>query len=236
VLPRFETFPAFCLAIGLYYVPIGFGVAQSRQAAALAVLTVMASTFSPLFAPTNPMSYDTAQFYNAALAVLAGCLAAVLSFALLPPLSPAVRARRLLALTLRDLRHLATAPVPPRWTTWEGRVYGRLAAMPDQAEPVQRARLLTALSVGGEIIHLRHMAPRLGVAAELDTALAAFAQGNSATVIARLRHLDGRLAELPKATPPAATALRARGRILIICEALSEHASYFDEEQPHEVG
>ena len=228
VLPGFETFPTFCLAIGLYYVPIGIGVAQSRQPAALAVLTVMASIFSPLLAPTNPMSYDTAQFYNAALAVFAACLAAALSFGLLPPLSPAVRARRLLALTLRDLRRLAIAPVPPRWKTWEGRVYGRLAAMPDQAEPVQRAQLLTTLSVGGEIIYLRRMAPRLGVALELDTALAAFAQGNSATAIAWLRYLDGRLATPPRGAPPTVAALRARSRILVVAEALFRHAAYFD--------
>jgi uncharacterized membrane protein YccC len=228
VLPAFETFPALCLAIGLFYVPIGFGVAHSRQPAASAVLMVMATTFSPLLAPTNQMTYDTAQFYNAALAVFAGCLAAALSFGLLPPLSPAVRARRLLALTLRDLRRLATALAPPRPKTWEGRVYGRLAAMPDQAEPVQRARLLTALSVGGEIIHLRQVAPRLGVAAELDAALAAFAQGNSATAIARLRQLDGRLAARPEAAPPPAAALRARSRILVVAEAVSRHADYFD--------
>jgi uncharacterized membrane protein YccC len=228
VLPGLATFPAFCLALGLFYVPIGFGVAYSRRPAALAVLTVMASIFSPLLQLTNPPSYDTSQFYNAALSVLVGCVVTALSFALLPPLSPAVRARRLLALTLRDLRRLAIAPMPPRWKTWEGRAYGRLAAMPDQAEPVQRARLLAALSIGGAIIRLRHAAPHLGVAAALDSALAAFAHGNSAGAIAGLRHLDRRLAAPSDGEPLAAAALRARGRILVVAEALAEHAAYFD--------
>ena len=53
------------------------------------------------------MSYNTVQFYNFALAIFSGCVAAALSFALLPPLSPAFRARRLLVLTLRELRRLA---------------------------------------------------------------------------------------------------------------------------------
>ncbi len=79
-----------------------------------------------------------------------------------------------------------------------------LVALPDQAEPVQRARLLTALSVGSEIIHLRHMAPRLGVAEELDAALEAFAQGNSAISIARLRQLDRRLTSGPDTAPQTA--------------------------------
>jgi hypothetical protein len=107
-------------------------------------------------------------------------------------------------------------------------MYGRLAAVPDQAEPLQRARLLAALSVGSEIIHLRQAASRLAVIPELDAALEAFAQGNSAVAIARLHQLDQRVASNPDASLEAAIALRARGRILVISEALVEHGAYFD--------
>jgi hypothetical protein len=139
-----------------------------------------------------------------------------------------LRTRRLLALTLRDLRGLVVARLWPRSEDWEELMYGRLAALPDQAEPLQRARLLAALSVGSEIIQLRHAAPRLGAISELDAALAAFAQGNSAVAIARLHQVDQRIASNPDAVPETAIALRARGRILVISEALAKHASYFD--------
>jgi uncharacterized membrane protein YccC len=228
VLPALETFPAFCIAIGLFLIPVGFAMARSRQPAAIAVFTVMGFTFMPLLAPTNRMSYDTAQFYNSALAIFVGCGIAPLAFRLLPPLSPALRARRLLDRTLRDLRRLAIAPQLLRSEDWDGRMYGRLAALPDQAEPLQRARLLAAMSVGSEIIQLRHAAPDLGVVAELDAALAAFAQGRSAIAIARLRQLDRSLTDETDAGPETATALRARSRILVISEALAEHASYFE--------
>ena len=104
--------------------------------------------------------------------------------------------------------------------------------MPDEAEPLQRARLLAALSVGTEIIHLRHIARRFRKAAELDAALAAFAHANSAIAIARLRQLDRRLASGPDAGPGAAISLRTRSRILVISETLAEHASYFDSGAP----
>src|SRR5215469_8415628 len=221
VLPAFDTFPAFCGAIGLILVPVGFATVRSRQPAVLALL---AFNFVALLAPTNLMSYDTAQFYNTALGILAGAATAALGFRLLPQLSPALRARRLLALTLRDLRRLASATLPPRSEDWDGRMIGRLAAVPDQAEPLQRGRLLAALSVGNEIIHLRQMAPRLGAAEEFAAALAAFVQGKSATAIAWLHQLDNRLASGPQ----AAAILRARSRILVMSEALSEHAPYFD--------
>ena len=232
VLPALETFPAFCLALGLCLIPVGFGVARWRAPAAMVVLTTMASTFMPLISPTNQMTYDTAQFYNIAVAVFVGCGVAALSFRLLPPLSPALRARRLLSLTLRDLRHLATAPELPTSDDWDGRVLGRLTALPDQAEPLQRAQLLAALSVGAEIIRLRQMAPSLGAAAELDAAFEAVALGNSAIAIAQLRQLDRRLASSPGSGQETLTALRARGRILVISEALAEHSSYFDAGAP----
>jgi uncharacterized membrane protein YccC len=225
VLPAFETFPALCGAIGLILVPVGFATAQSRQLAA--VLALLAFNFVAVLAPTNVMSYDTAQFYNTALGILAGAGAAALGFRLLPQLSPALRTRRLLALTLRDLRRLASATLPPR-LDWSGRMIGRLAAVPDQAEPLQRARLLAALSVGNEIIQFRDLAPGLGITKEVATALEALAQGNSATAVAQLRELDRRLACDTDAEPEAAIALRMRARIGVISEALSEHRTYFD--------
>jgi uncharacterized membrane protein YccC len=226
VLPAFETFSAFCGAIGLILVPVGFATVQSKQSAA--VLALLAFNFVAVLAPTNVMSYDTAQFYNTALGILAGAGAAALGFRLLPQLPPALRARRLLALTLSDLRRLASASLPPRLEDWGGRMIGRLAAVPDQAEPLQRARLLAALSVGNEIVQLRRLAPGLGTTKEVATALEALAQGNSTTAVAQLRELDRRLACDTGAEPEAATALRMRARIGVISEALSEHRSYFD--------
>jgi uncharacterized membrane protein YccC len=228
VLPALTTFPAFCIAIGVYLVPVGFAMARSRHPAAIAIFTFMTANFMPLLAPTNPMSYDTAQFYNTALAVVVGCGVAPVAFLLLPPLPPDVRARRLLDLTLRDLRRLAIAPQLPTSEEWEGRIYCRLAALPEQAEPLQRARLLATLSVGAEIIQLRRMAPRLGAAAELDAALQAMGHADSATAIAQLHQLDRRLVSGPDGRSETAIALRARGRVLVLAEALATHGSYFN--------
>jgi uncharacterized membrane protein YccC len=155
VLPGLETFEAFSLAIGLYLVPVGALMAQPWQTV---TFTAMVIAFVPLLAPANQMSYDPMQYYNFALAIVTGLSAAALSFRLLPPLSPAFRTRRLLTLTLRDLRRLATGPIPRAPVDWEGRICGRLAALPDAAEPLQRSQLLAALSVSNGIIQLRHIA------------------------------------------------------------------------------
>jgi uncharacterized membrane protein YccC len=188
-----------------------------------AMFTAMAANFVPLLAPANPMSYDTQQFYNAALAIVAGVGAAAFSFRLLPPLSPAFRTRRLLALTLRDLRRLAVGPIPRTPHDWEGRMYGRFSALPDQAQPLQRSQLTAAFSLGSAIIQLRRICRRSDPSPDLDAALEALARGDSAKVIAKLADLDAALA-----SRSAAAALRARGLILAISATLTQHAPYFD--------
>jgi uncharacterized membrane protein YccC len=228
VLPALQTFPAFCAALGLFFLPAGFAMAVSRQPIVTVVLTAMTFNFIPLLAPTNVMNYDTSQYYNSALAIVVGCGVAPLAFLLLPPLTPALRVRRLLAMTCRDLRRLAIAPVIPTPDYWESWLYSRLTALPDQATPLQRAQLLAALSVGTEIIGLRQMAAHLGTTAEMEAAFNDIALGHSAEASAQLRQFDDRLASTGETGTEATMALRARGRILIISEAIAEHGHYFD--------
>jgi hypothetical protein len=84
----------------------------------------------------------------------------------------------LLAPTLRGLRRLATGPLPRTPNDWEGRRYGRLSALPDQAQPLQRSQLMAAFSVGSEIIQLRRIGLRLDLGANFDAALEAMAGGD----------------------------------------------------------
>jgi uncharacterized membrane protein YccC len=224
VLPKIETFEGFSAAMGVYFVPVGALMAQPWQAATFAP---MAGNFIPLLAPANQMSYDPVQFYNTALAIVTGCAVAALSFRLLPPLSPTMRTRRLLALTLRDLRRLATSSIPMMIDDWMQHIYSRLEVLPDQAEPLQRAQLVAALSVGSETIRLRRIIGRTLVKEDLDAALAALAQGNAEEARRRLAVVDRDLASASEEGLAAPDVLRARASILAMSDALSEHASYF---------
>jgi uncharacterized membrane protein YccC len=224
VLPNLESFAAFSLALALVLVPVGAGVAQPWQTV---VFSAMAANFVPLLAPANQMSYDTVQFYNAATAIVGGLVAAALSFRLIPPLSPAFRTRRLLALTLRDLRRVATGPLPQTPDDWKERMYGRLTALPDAAEPLVRSEMLAALSVGTEIIQLRRIAHRMDLGSELDVALEALGRGDISLATARLGRLDDTLV-----ARTGTAALRARASILAITEVLTQHAHYFAAGEP----
>jgi uncharacterized membrane protein YccC len=219
-----QTFAAFSLVIGLCLVPIGALLAQARKPWQIGMFTGMTMTFMPLLAPTNQIVYNTVQFYNGTVSVVAGTGVALLSFRLLPPLSPAYRTRRLLALSLRDLRRLALGRT---YRDWFGHIGGRLVTVPDAATPLQRAQLLAALSVGSEIIELRDRARRLGLDADLDPALAALAEGDTASARAHLARLDAAFPAQRATGPERQTVLRARGSILVMSETLAVHAAYF---------
>lgn len=225
VLPQLDTFAGLSLAIGFVLVPAGALVAQPWRTGVFVAVT---GNFIALLAPANTMNYDFQQFYNSGLGIVGGGVIAALSFLVLPALSPALRTRRLLTLSVRDLRRLARGAIPRTAGEWEGRIYSRLSVLPDTAEPVQRAQLVAALSVGTEIIRLRHIAGRFALGVGLDAALAALARGDSALATGRLSRLDRSLAALPDTLPGGSIRLRARGSILAISETLAQYPAYFD--------
>ena len=100
--------------------------------------------------------------------------------------------------------------------------------MPEQAEPLQRAQLLAALSVGTETIRLRRLARRFHVEIELNSALEVVALGESVVAVERFGRLDRILAAVPSTRPEERLRLRARGSVLAVSEALACHAAYFD--------
>jgi uncharacterized membrane protein YccC len=225
LLPGVETFFSFSLAIGLLLVPAGALMAQPWQTMTFSTMTFY---FVPLLAPANPMVFNLQQFYNTSLGVTVGVGIGVLSFRLLPPLSPAFRTRRLLTLTLRDLRRLAACPMPQSTTRWEAHNFSRLSQLPEQATPLQRAQVLAALSVGTDIIRLGQVAQRFGLNGDLEPALAAVARGDCAAARESLAGFDRALTALPDIMPGKRIRFRARGRVLALSEALSQHEAYFD--------
>jgi uncharacterized membrane protein YccC len=210
-------------------VPAGALAAQPWQQA---VFVAMQANFIPLLSPSNPSVYDPPRYYNSAMAIVGGVTFAMLAMRLLPPMTPAWRTRRLLALTLRDLRRLARGKVPLSSRKWENKIYSRLSAIPESVDLLQAARLAAALSVGKGIIRLRRIARRFALEAEVRGAMDAIAAGNSAEGIRALHRFDRALAVLSPTLPGVGPRLRARATVLSIADALTQHSSYFDARVP----
>ncbi|MGY4225128.1 putative membrane protein YccC [Bradyrhizobium sp. USDA 4503] len=220
IFPHIESFAGLSLAVGVYLVPIGALMARPRGAA---LVSPMVGHFFAFLQPVNLTSYDAASFFNSAVAIVGGCGLAAVAFRIIPSASPARRTRRLVPRALKDLRALAAAS---RLERRDGHVPRSLRSMPEQATAVQRAQVLAVLAVGKEIIHLRHSAGWLGLAAGLTPALANIAQGDGVAATAQLARLDATISA-GTSTGLRQTALRARSSILIISQALSRQADCF---------
>jgi uncharacterized membrane protein YccC len=225
ILPQVTTFPTLCLTLGLVLVPLGFFNARGWKPMFFFAAAV---NFLPMLGITNGMTYDASEFWNGAIAILAGIAFGVVAMLLIPPLSPAIRTQRLLSLTLKDFRRLVSRASPGTQDDWENKGVARLLAMPDKAEPIDRAELAAIVAVGKETVRLRHIAPRFVPGAMVDAALAALAEGRSGEAIARLDDIDRRVASLPHARSRILLSLRAG--ILAISGQLSQFASYFDRQ------
>ena len=227
ILPRATTFPSLCLALGLALVPLGFMLARAKSPLFFFAASV---NFLPMLSINNTISFDASQFWNTASSILVGIAVGALAMRILPPLSPEIRTSRLLTLTLADLRRLAKRASSRRQDDdWEGRGVARLLAMPDQADPVERAELVAASAVGNHIVRLRRVAPRFVPGAAVDTALQALAEGRSGEAIERLKDIDRQLAALPRAKSGSRAVLGLRAGLLMVCGQLASYPAYYNQ-------
>jgi uncharacterized membrane protein YccC len=221
ILPAQENFTGLSLTLTCVLVPLGALAAGQWQKALTAGLII---NFLAILLPSNQPNYnDLGQFLNSAFAVIVGTIATAIAMRLLPPISPTWRARRLVALTARDLCAMAVAVRWPSRTEWISRVCWRLQAMPEEATPEQLAQLELALSVGEALIYLRNSRPRLSGRTALDQAFASLAAADQPAVSAWLSDFSAQ--QVQGAT---LVAMRSRAAATLIIDALSCRAGFFE--------
>lgn len=226
VLPGHETFLDFSLILSMGLAPLG---ALSTVPNLARYFTPATLNFIPLLSPTDQTSYDMLAYLNSALGLLGGCGFGVLALALIPPVSSRTRSRRLVDLTIRDLRRLAMGR--RKWTLsqWQARIYTRLTAMPDDAEPVLRSYLVSTLSVGLQIIRLQRLSQHGDIGVELTDVQMCVAQGDLPKLRTTIENADAKIAAVPNTRPGARGRMRVRAALLAIIEAVDRHHEYYED-------
>jgi uncharacterized membrane protein YccC len=223
ILPSLHGgFPSLALALGCVLLPLG---AMSAGPWFKLAFMAMVTNFLPILAIENQPNYDGARLLNATVAISAGMVAAAIFMRLLPPLPPARRTRRLLGLTLQDLRRLAGGRQRLEKGAWISVVSQRLAAMPEQATLEQEAELLAGLSVGEASIALLEARPHVPGGDALDHAFACLAGANVTGTREWLARFCDQQPE--GATAEAQRGMRAAVEATLIADALTRHAGFF---------
>ena len=221
LLPNHESFFALAGILACVLVPLA---ALSTVPALAPYLVAATMNFVPLLGPTNEISFDTASFYNSALAIVGGSLAGALALVLIPPVPKAMRAERLVDLSLRDLRALAAGRWSPTPDAWQHRIYARLIAMPEGVDPVDGSRLVAALSMGLQALRLRTLAGPDAVGDRLRAALHRLAAQDVQGMLAELDAVDAALSD----AAGGGRDLRISTAIQVVRDVVRQHIHEFE--------
>lgn len=209
VLPSLSTFPALIALIVLLFVPIGMLQAGTWHNVAFLGMSIASL---PLLGVGNPITYDAVSYFNLALSIVTGTVIGTLFFVVMPTIPPQQRARRLLALSLRDFRRLISDGSAD-FVRWNKVLARRAESLPPQATLEEAGALMALLSLGRAIIHLKALLPSEPAAGLLAHALDSLAEGRLAKARETLRKLA-----------PAAEPVRARAAVEVVLDAIDLHA------------
>ncbi|HWS64694.1 MAG TPA: FUSC family protein, partial [Steroidobacteraceae bacterium] len=223
VLPVVPSdFLALAVVLFSVLVPLGVLAAGTWHKTAFAG---MVTNVMPILAIQNEPSYEATRVLNTGLAVVAGTVLAAIAIGLLPPLPPARRIRRLLMLTLGDLRGLLVGHRRFTQQMWVRLVSNRLAVLPVQATLEQEAQLVAALSAGEAAITLRGARPYPSVGRMLDQAFVELAEANVAAAHERLTRFSAH--QVTEAEVEPQRALQAAVQATLLADALDRHPLFF---------
>lgn len=218
IMPSISTFPQLAVMLALFLVPVGWMQAGSWHTPLFLAMSV---NLLPLIGVGNPTSYDASTFFNIALTIILGNIIGTLFFIIIPGLSPEVRACRLLALSVRDLRRLAGRPQTPDATRWTAVMTRRVEDLPPQATDEQAGSLLTLFVLGRALILLREMPAATIERRLISDASVALAEGRVALARIAFGDMERVLAERAASQPSEAPAvMSSRVQIKIITDAL----------------
>lgn len=222
ILPPVQgNFFALALALSVVLVPVGMFAAGAWHTM---LFSAVATQLVPILLIKNHSNYDATEIFNTGMAIFAGTAFTALSIRLLPPLSPAGRIRRLLTLTLRDMRGLLSRRRQFAPNDWVGRISRRLAVMPPEATLEEEAELLCALSVGEAAISLLEFRLDPSARNTLDQAFAELAEGNVRSAQVSLAQFCAQ--QLQETTSEAGRGMLAAIQARLIADALLRHPHY----------
>jgi uncharacterized membrane protein YccC len=174
ILPAASGFDYLFAATALLLFPLGLVMANpATTAPAIAFAFVCLN----LAGPANPMIYDLSDSINMALAIEVGVLAGTLAYIYILPPDPHAARVYVTYRIRKGLGQLASNLPIPRFSSWETRMYDRVNRLHDPRNPSGTHTNewfeagLGALTLGNEILRLRHWLAEEPMPARVKTEL-----------------------------------------------------------------
>ncbi len=174
ILPASTDFEYLAFTLGFVLFPLGLVMANPSTAGAAGGFSFV---FVNIVRPLNPMTYDLADTLNTGLAILVGVVFGTLAYRLIFPPDPRA-ARRYVTYRIRlGLEQLSLDRRIPTFCSWETRMYDRVIRLNDpqnlSATPTDEwlDAGLGALTLGNEILRLRHWLASETLSEELKSAV-----------------------------------------------------------------
>jgi uncharacterized membrane protein YccC len=174
VLPLGEGFEFIVLALGLFLIPVGLAKVNPSTAVYAVAFSIM---FIRVVQPLNSTTYDLTETLNFALGIQVGALFGALAFILVFPPDPKAAQRYVIYRIRRGLELLALLKPIPSFSSWETRMYDRVNRLrnPETLSGTHTDEWLDAglgaLTLGNEILRLRHCVATENLSAQLKEPL-----------------------------------------------------------------
>ncbi|MBS9478053.1 FUSC family protein [Ancylobacter sp. VKM B-3255] len=224
VLPSLSSFPALIAVLALLFIPLGVMQAGPWHSV---VFLAMSIASLPLLGVGNPISYNASDYFNLAFAIVTGTVIGTLFFVVMPTIPPQVRARRLVALSLRDFRCVADGTWRTDHAHWTTLLTRRTEALPPQTTPEQAGELMALLALGQAVIHLRQVVTLEPAAGLLSQALHALADARLMVARDAFGALVRASDEGPVSTAEAdrSRPVHLRAAVAVITDAIDLHGA-----------
>ncbi|WP_341992354.1 FUSC family protein [Azorhizobium sp. AG788] len=224
VLPALSTFPALAIVLTLLFLPIGILQAGTWHSVVFLAMSIVSL---PLLGVGNPIIYSASDYFNLALAIVAGTVVGTMFFIVIPVVDPGRRAQRLVALSLRDFRSLADGSWHADQAGWTDLLTRRIEALPPQTTLEIAGRLTALLALGQAALYLRAVVPSEPKRRLLLQALDHLAAGRLSPAREALEQINPVGEAEPVLAPdlPTSPFVRLRAAVAVIVDATDAHAA-----------
>ncbi|MFC0239155.1 FUSC family protein [Rhodopseudomonas telluris] len=222
ILPALSSFAALMGVLSVLYVVLGTMQAGSWHSVVFLAMTISSL---PLLGVGNPIAYDASAYFNLALAIVVGSAFGALFFVAMPVVPPGLRLRRLIALSVRDLRRVLSRPRPRDRERWTALMARRIELLPPQATAEDTADLIALYAVGRAALRLEQAVSDERSLSALRAALTTLADGHLADARALLVAWRGQ-SHTPNPSDHDATSRRwlaCQSHTSVIIDAIDNH-------------